>query len=105
MLVGRMTQAGEQVLASLPLSAGLVGGAGALAVAGSSLWLARPQLVGGPSVASVPLADVGPGTVRVSRFGGRVLLLRLTGRDVKFSTPATADDVEGFLRILDVVRG
>lgn len=104
LLVGRMTQAGETARTTLRLGAGLVGGAGALALGSRSLWLAQPQLMGGPSVASVPLAEVGPGSLRTSRWRGRVLVLSLNGREVRFPTPATAEEAGEFLRVLDLLR-
>ncbi|WP_432560969.1 hypothetical protein [Kineococcus sp. SYSU DK003] len=101
-LLGRMTQAGERVLGTLALSAAFLGGSGALAVGSRNLWLAQPQLIGGPAVACVPLADVGAVSSRSSRRrrGATVLELQLAGRTVEFSTRAGADDVEQFLRTL-----
>jgi hypothetical protein len=104
-LLGRMLQAGEQPVATLPLGRGVVGGAGALAVGTVGLWLAQPQLLGGPSVASTPLTAVGPSSCRASRFGGTVVEIELDGRRVRFSTPAARGDVEEFLRVLDAARG
>jgi len=104
-LLGRMLQAGEHPGATLPLGRGVIGGAGALAVGTVGLWLCQPQLLGGPSVASVPLSSVGPAACRTSRFGGVVLQVELSGRRVRFSTPAALGDVEEFLRALDAARG
>ncbi|MEZ0166155.1 hypothetical protein AB2L27_15455 [Kineococcus sp. LSe6-4] len=100
-LLGHVVAAGEDLLAALPLRGGLVGGEGAIGVGTVQLWLSRPQLVGGASVAAVPLADVGAGAARERRFGGGLeLRLVLSGREVAFATGAGRDAVEGFLREL-----
>lgn len=99
-LLGHVVGAGEDLLAALPLRAGLVGGEGALGVGTVQLWLSRPQLVGGASVAAVPLADVGAGAVRERRFGGLEVRLVLSGREVAFATTAGRSAVEEFLQVL-----
>ncbi|WP_380170383.1 hypothetical protein ACFEMC_15055 [Kineococcus sp. DHX-1] len=99
-LLGHVVGTGEDLLAALPLRAGLVGGEGALGVGTVQLWLSRPQLVGGASVAAVPLGDVGAGAVRERRFGGLELRLLLSGREVAFATSADRTAVEEFLRAL-----
>ncbi|WP_432543098.1 hypothetical protein [Kineococcus sp. SYSU DK002] len=105
LLLGRMSAEGEPLLASLPVGGGWIGGAGALAVGPARLWLAQPQLVGGPSTASVPVGDVGSASLRRRRFGALAVVLRLGGRDVLLPTRAAAGDVEEFLRALDAARG
>ncbi|MEZ0491062.1 hypothetical protein AB2L28_02275 [Kineococcus sp. TBRC 1896] len=105
LLLGHVVGAGEDLLAALPLRGGLVGGEGALGVGTVQLWLARPQLVGGASVAAVPLGDVGAGTVRERRLGGGPeLRLVLSGREVPFATSADRAAVEEFLRTLAQAR-
>lgn len=104
-LAGRLSQNGETLLAELPLSGGPLGGAGTLAVSAQGVWLAQPQLVGAPSVASVPLSDVGRVGFRGrSLFGGLRITLEIAGRAVKFATPASADEVSEFLRVLEAAR-
>jgi hypothetical protein len=99
-LLGHVVAAGEDLLVALPLRAGLVGGEGALGVGTVQLWLSRPQLVGGASIAAVPLGEVGAGDVRERRFGGIVLQLVLSGRPVQFATSADRAAAEEFLRVL-----
>ena len=99
-LLGHVLTAGEDLLAALPLRGGLVGGEGALGVGTVQLWLLRPQLVGGASVAAVPLADVGPGSVRARRSGGVEVRLVLSGREVGFAVSADRPAAEEFLRAL-----
>lgn len=112
LLLGRMAQEGDTALAALAISAGPLGGAtssGALAVSRERLWLTQPHLLGGPSVASVPLASVGALTVG----GGRPVLgapraLRLEvvvdGRPVRWRTLAPREAVEEFVRALTAAR-
>jgi hypothetical protein len=106
-LGGRMAHSGETPLADLPLSGGALGGTGALAVGAERLWLAQPQLLGGPSVASVPLAEVGAVSCRPrrTRSGGTRITLEISGRRVDLVTPAGADEVSEFLRTLESARG
>ncbi|MFD0482677.1 hypothetical protein ACFQ46_08745 [Kineococcus sp. GCM10028916] len=104
-LAGRLSQSGETLLAELPLSGGALGGAGALAVTAQSVWLAQPQLVGAPSVASVPLSDVGRVGFRARPvFGGLRVTLEIAGHPVKLTTPAGEDEVSEFLRVLEAAR-
>ncbi|WP_432572341.1 hypothetical protein [Kineococcus sp. SYSU DK005] len=112
-LLGRMTQEGESPLALLPLSAGPLGnlsgaGAGALAVGTARLWLSQPQLVGGPSVASVPLGSVGAVGVRERRalpaLGALRVEVVVDGRPLRFSTRAGRAAVDAFARALDAAR-
>jgi hypothetical protein len=112
LLLGRMAQEGDTALGALAISTGPLGGAtssGALAVSRERLWLTQPHLLGGPSVASVPLASVGAVTVG----GGRPLLgapraLRLElvvdGRPVRWRTLAPREAVEEFVRVLTAAR-
>ena len=106
LLTGRMAQDGERVLAELTLSGGALGGAGALAVGPDRLWLAQPQLLGGPSVASVALSEVGAGSCRPrpALLGGCRLVLEVSGRAVRFATPAAEDEVARFLGALEDAR-
>lgn len=88
LLLGRMTGAGEAELARLALARG------ALALGPERLWLAQPQLLGGPSVASVPLHDVGAVTVvrRRGLLGPRVEVeVVIAGRSVRFRAGGGAD--------------
>lgn len=88
LLLGRMTGAGEAELARLALARG------ALALGEERLWLAQPQLLGGPSVASVPLQDVGDVTVTPRRglLGPRVdVEVVIAGRPVRFRAGGGAD--------------
>ena len=107
LLTGRMAQDGERPLAELPLSGGALGGTGALAVGPRRLWLAQPQLLGGPSVASVALSQVGAGgfRARAGFLGGCRLTLEIDGRAVTFTTPAPAAEVAGFLSAVEDARG
>ena len=115
-LLGRMTQEGDTPLAVLPLApgalAGLPGagaGAGALAVSAARLWLSEPRLLGGPSVASVPLRSVGAVAVRERRglLGGpgslRVEVV-VDGRPVRFATRAGEAAAEEFARAVATAR-
>jgi len=112
LLLGRMAQEGEAALAALAVHAGPVGGAtssGALAVSRERLWLTQPHLLGGPSVASVPLATVGAVTVGGGRpFLGAPRALRLEvqvdGRPVRWRTLAPREAVEEFARVLTTAR-
>lgn len=105
-LVGRLSQSGETLLAELPLSGGALGGAGALAVSAVGLWLAQPQLVGAPSVASVPLSDVGRVGFRARGplSSGLRVTLEIAGNTVRLTTPADEDAVSEFLRVLESAR-
>jgi hypothetical protein len=112
LLLGRMAQEGDTALAVLAISSGPLGGvtsSGALAVSRERLWLTQPQLLGGPSVASVPLASVGAATVT----GGRPLLgapralrleVRVDGRPVRWRTLEPRESVDEFVRALDAAR-
>ncbi|WP_432494790.1 hypothetical protein [Kineococcus gypseus] len=110
-LLGRMAQEGESPLAVLPLAGGAFGAssAGALALSARRLWLTQPQLLGGPSTASVPLASVGAAGVSAKRplLGGpgavRVELV-VDGRALRFTTRAGRAAAEEFLRALDAAR-
>ncbi|GAA0293365.1 hypothetical protein [Kineococcus aurantiacus] len=104
-LLGAVTRAGETVLVSLPLTGGVLGGGGALAVSALSVWLAQPQLLGGASTASVPRTELRAASARRTRFGGHVLELELGGGRIRLGTRADAADVEELLRVLDVPRG
>ena len=111
LLLGRMAQEGDTPLALLPLAAGAragLGGAGALAVSAGRLWLSQPQLIGGPSVASVPLGGVGPVGVRPRRGplgGGWRLELVVDGRPLRFTTRADRAVVDAFVRALRPAAG
>lgn len=97
LLLGRMTQAGETQLARLSLARG------ALALGDERFWLSQPQLLGGPSVASVPLEDVGAVTVRDQRsaFGPRVQVeVVIAGRTVRFRTAGDRAAAEAFVEVL-----
>ncbi|NAZ88502.1 hypothetical protein [Kineococcus indalonis] len=114
LLLGRMAQEGETPLAVLPLATGpldgLLGsgsGGGALALSAQRLWLTRPQLVGGASVASLPLADVGAVDVRERRgpLGGGVRVeVVVDGRPLRFSTRAGRAAADAFARALTTAR-
>ena len=112
LLLGRMAQEGDTPLAFLPLAAGPFAGpsgSGVLAVGAARLWLAQPQLLGGPSVASVPLASVGAVGVRAPRalFGVtgslRVELL-VDGRPVRLRTRGGRAAAEEFARAVATAR-
>ncbi|NAZ77920.1 hypothetical protein GTQ99_21280 [Kineococcus sp. T13] len=111
LLLGRMGQEGDTPLALLPLAAGAragLGGTGALAVSATRLWLSQPQLVGGPSVASVPLSGVGALGVRARRGplgGGWRLELAVEGRVLRFTTRAERAAVDAFARALQQAAG
>lgn len=97
LLLGRMTQAGEALLARLTLAKG------ALALGEERLWLSQPQLLGGPSVASVPLEDVGAVTVADQRsaFGPRVAVeVVIAGRPVRFRAAGDRTVVDAFVEVL-----
>ena len=111
LLLGRMAQEGETPLALLPLAAGAragLSGSGALAVSATRLWLSQPQLVGGPSVASVPLSGVGGITARARRGplarGWRVELV-VDGRPLRFTTRAERAAVDAFVRAVEPAAG
>ncbi|WP_432534023.1 hypothetical protein [Kineococcus arenarius] len=106
-LLGRMAQEGETPLAVLPITSGPFGGlsgSGVLAVGAVALWLAQPRLLGGPSVASVPLTSVGAVSARARRSplgagGGLRVEVVVDGRPLRFDTRAQRADVEEFVRI------
>ncbi|WP_432493866.1 hypothetical protein [Kineococcus auxinigenes] len=108
LLVGRMTQEGETPLAVLPIGSGPFGGlsgSGVLAVGAVRLWLAQPRLLGGPSVASVPLTSVGVVSVRAQRSllgagGGLRVEVVVDGRVLRFGTRAQRADAEEFARVV-----
>ena len=108
-LLGRMAQEGDTPLALLPLTAGSLGGSGALAVSAERLWLTQPQLLGGPSTASVPLRSVGAVSIRPRRlFPGAAGTLRVEvvvdGRTLRFTTRAQRPAAEEFARVLTAAR-
>ena len=111
LLLGRMGQEGDTPLALLPLAAGArvgTGGAGALAVSATRLWLSQPQLIGGPSVASVPLSAVGGIGVRPRRGplgGGWRVELVVDGRPLRFTTRAERAAVDAFVRAVEPAAG
>jgi hypothetical protein len=106
LLAGTMARDGESPLAELTLTGGAFGAAGALAVGPQRLWLALPQLLGGPSVASVPLADVGAASCRArpGLLGGCRVRLEVAGRRVDLVSPAREGEVADFLRVLEAAR-
>ncbi|WP_369052420.1 hypothetical protein [Kineococcus terrestris] len=108
-LLGRMAQEGETALAVLTVAgtAAALGGAGALAVSAQRLWLAQPQLLGGPAVASVPVASVGDVRARPVRFprGAQRLEVVVDGRPLRFTTRAEPGAVDEFVRALEAARG
>ena len=112
LLLGRMAQAGDTPLALLPLAPGPLGGgsgSGVLAVSSDRLWLAQPQLLGGPSVASVPLTTVEAVTVRGGgRFLGveRALQVEVVvdGRPLRLSTRVVREVAEDFARAVTRAR-
>lgn len=99
-IAGRMAEAGEETLAGLSLSGGALGGAGALALGPHRLWLAQPQLIGAPAVASVPRSDVRSASFRARAgfLGGFQLRLAVGERVVTLTTQAAREDVEEFVR-------
>jgi hypothetical protein len=69
------------------------------------LWLAQPRSLGEPSVASVPLGDVGEAAVRTrrSRDGGpdvAELHLALGGRTLRHTAIGDADACRTFVDVL-----
>jgi hypothetical protein len=79
-LLGRLAQEGltpEVVLRVAPGRWRTPSAGHAFAVSDGRLWLAQPQVLGGPSVACVPLSQVGRVAVRTLRP-----LLRGSGPDV-----------------------
>lgn len=105
LLAGRMAQSGERPLAELSLSGGALGGAGALAVGPRRLWLAQPQVIGTPSVASVPVSELRGAFARprASFLGGFRVEVRVGERTVRFSTQAAAEEVAEFVRQVEHV--
>ncbi|NIZ92979.1 hypothetical protein [Kineococcus rubinsiae] len=113
LVLGRMAQEGDTALAVLTVVSGPLGGttgSGALAVSRERLWLTQPQLLGGPSVASVPLASVGAVTVS----GGGTLLgapraLRVEvvvdRNRLRFRTLAEREVAEAFAQAVADARG
>ncbi|MGY1617994.1 hypothetical protein ACI797_14735 [Geodermatophilus sp. SYSU D00691] len=97
-LIGRLAMEGRQPQAVLKAAPpgpwrGLVGVL-VFAVADGRLWLVQPQLLGEPSVASVPLAEVGEVAVRSGR---RVLVeLRLGERVQRYTALDGAEAAEAF---------
>ncbi|GAB7192894.1 hypothetical protein NUM3379_36030 [Kineococcus sp. NUM-3379] len=112
LLLGRMAQEGDTPLAVLPLASGPFAGpsgSGVLAVSAARLWLAQPQLLGGPSVASVPLASVGAVGVRAPRgllgaAGSLRVELVVDGRPVRLRTRADRAAAEEFAQAVDAAR-
>ena len=111
-LLGRMAQEGETPLAVLPITSGALGGpsgSGVLAISAVRLWLSQPQVLAGPSTASVPLEAVGAVTVVARRaFPGSRGSLRVEvvvdGRPLRFRTGAGRAAAEEFARAVAAAR-
>ena len=100
-LIGRLTQEGRQPVATLAASVGPwrgLTGVHVFAVSDGRLWLAQPRLIGDPSLASVPLSEVGEAELRTGR---RVeLVLTLGGRRRRFTVLDDADAGRAFVEAL-----
>ncbi|WP_432483914.1 hypothetical protein [Kineococcus esterisolvens] len=112
LLLGRMAQEGETPLAVLPVASGALAGlsgSGVLAVSARQLWLAQPRLLGGPSVAAVPLGAVGAVTVRAQRAlpgtaGGLRVEVVVSARPLRFTTRADRAAADAFARAVAAAR-
>jgi hypothetical protein len=103
-LIGRLAQQGRRPHAVLKASPGSwrFTGVHVFAVDGERLWLAQPRLLGEPSIASVPLGEVGEITVRTGR----------SSQDVRLDVPLARgslrlrvlDDAEACDRFVEAVR-
>lgn len=103
-LLGRLVQEGREPLAVLRVTPGSLpslGGVHALAVTAGRLWLAQPRLLGGADVASVPLADVGPVTVRPGSRGRPRVAVEVGGRALRYRG---VDDVAACEALAAAVR-
>ncbi|NAZ82154.1 hypothetical protein GTR02_10025 [Kineococcus sp. R8] len=108
LLLGRLAQEGDTPLALLPVSGGPRGD-GALAVSSTRLWLTQPHLLGGPSVASVPLTSVGAVRVEATRGllgtgGGLRVELVVDGRPVRWRTRASREAADDFAAAVAAAR-
>jgi len=105
-LTGHLVQEGRQPLALLTAAPGRwrrPDGAHVLAVTDGLLWLSQPRLVGGPSIASVPLGDVGTATLQ-ERRGRRRLQLVVHGRQLRWTALDDAEACRAFVTALERVR-
>ena len=100
-LVGRLTLEGRTARAVLKATTrGPLRGTGVhvFAVTEDRLWLVQPRLLGEPSIASVPLSEVGGGRVRP---GPRPQVeLELGGRTVRYTALEDIGRCEEFVAAL-----
>jgi hypothetical protein len=104
LLIGRLAQEGRAARALLKAATpgpfrGL-SGVHVFAVDTDSLWLVQPQLLGDPSIASVPLADVSGASLRMGR---RLQVeLRLRERVMRYAVLDDAAAAERFVAELNI---
>ena len=108
-LLGRLLLEGRTPLAVLSVTPGrgrTLDGAHAFAVSDGLLWLAQPRFLGSPSIASVPLEQVGavvldaPGSP-----GGRVRLeITVSGRRLPYTALDDADTARAFANAVESAR-
>jgi hypothetical protein len=99
-LIGRLVQEGRTPRAMLKAARGPWRGSAVhvFAVAGDRLWLVQPRLLGEPAIASVPLAEVGGGSVRPGRRPK--VELQLGGRTVRYAALEDVAACEEFVAAL-----
>ena len=104
-LLGRLAQEGQTPLAMLRVTPGRWRGLTAVpvfAVSEGRLWLAEPRLLGDPSVASVPLSEVGE--IRLRTRSGREIAgldIELGGRVLHYTA---LDDLDACRAFVAAVR-
>jgi hypothetical protein len=101
-LIGRLTLEGRTPRVVLKAATrGIWRGTGVhvFAVADDRLWLVQPRLLGEPSIASVPLTEVGGG--RVLPGPSPSVELRLGGRTVRYTALEDVARCEEFVAALN----
>ena len=108
-LVGRLTQEGRTPLAVLTAGPGrwrTMNSTHVFAVTDGLLWLAQPRLLGGPSIASVPLDQVGVVTVDTGETAAAPVRVDIpvSGRHLRYTVLDDADAARAFASAVEVAR-